>query len=65
MKTPVNSDALLSQAIDLKEKTENTGADHARKTHRPEKYIRTLCRTRDLLGAKVDVAVAGSTYGCT
>jgi hypothetical protein len=65
MKTPVNSVTLSSQGIDLKEKTENTGADHARKTHRPEKYIRTLRRTRDRAGTKVNVGVAGSKYGPT
>ena len=47
----MNSDTILSQAIDLKEKMENTGADHARNIHRPEKYIRSLCRTRDRAGA--------------
>jgi hypothetical protein len=38
----VNSVTLSSQGIDLKEKTENPGGDNARKTHHPEKYIRTL-----------------------
>jgi hypothetical protein len=65
VKTPVKFDTLSSQGIDLKEKTENTGADHARKTHRPEKYIRTLRRTRDRAGTKVDVGVAGSKCGPT
>ncbi len=63
MKTPVDSDTTPIQVIDLNEKTENIGADHARKTHRPEKYIRTSCKTRDRAETKVDVRVAGSKFG--
>jgi hypothetical protein len=39
VKTPVKSGILLIQATDLKEKPQNTGADNARKTHRPEQSI--------------------------
>jgi hypothetical protein len=54
---------LLIQTTDLKEKTKTPGADNARKSHHPEKYIRTLRRTRDRPGIEVDVGVAGSKYG--